>query len=176
MTRPTEKMLRVPSYLKGLVETRARADASVCRLQALIDEAQQNLERAKAERDAADVLIQTYNPNLDPTTIVPVRAWRGRYGKRGEKAAVIRAFVQAAYPQAVSTVEVFWHVAMTFQLDFPSAGAREEFKKSAIRNPLREMAKRGEVERLDLFELNGQASSTWRWAADLPAAGASAPR
>jgi hypothetical protein len=156
-------MVKVPSYLKGLVETRARADAYIQRLDAVIGEAQERLAKAKAERDACDTLIGAYNPSLDPNSIEPIRAWRGRYGKRGERVQALRDFVRAAYPQAVSTAEAAWHLALKFEMDFANAKAREQWKKMAVRNPLRLMAEQGEIERLELEGLEGLMTSSWRW-------------
>ena len=156
-------MVKVPSYLKGLVETRARADAYVQRLEAVIREAEERLAKAMTERDACDTLIAAYSPNLDPNSIEPIRAWRGRYGKRGERVQALRDFVRAAYPEAVSTVEVTWHLALKFEMDFATAEAREGWKKMAVRNPLRLMAEQGEIERLDLEGLEGRMTSSWRW-------------
>lgn len=53
-------MVKVPSYLQGLVETRAHSDAYLQRLEAVISEAEERL--AKAERDTCDTLISAYNP------------------------------------------------------------------------------------------------------------------
>lgn len=156
-------LVKVPSYLKGLVETRARTDAYVLRLETVIREVEERLAKAKVERDACDTLITSYNPNLDPNSIEPIRAWRGKYGKRGEKAQVIREFVQATYPAAVSTAEVAWHLTLRFDMDFPTPESRAAWRKTSVRNPLRQMAERGEIERLELVDLNEVATSTWRW-------------
>lgn len=162
--RTPATMVKVPSYLKGLVETRARADAYAQRLEGVIREAEERLAKAKAERDACDTLISAYNPNLNPNSIEPIRAWRGKYGGRGEKAQAIREFVRAAYPAPVSTAEVAWHLTLKFEIDFVSPEAREAWKKTSVRNPLRLMARRGEVERLELEGLDGLETSSWRWA------------
>lgn len=76
-------MQKVPSYLKGLAETRARVHAERSRLERLHVKIGQRLAEATAECDACDRLIKKYDGRLDPTTIVPIRAWQGRYGKRG---------------------------------------------------------------------------------------------
>lgn len=161
--RTPATMVKVPSYLKGLVETRARADAYVQRLEAVIREAEERLAKAMAEREACDTLISAYNPNLNPDSIEPIRAWRGKYGKRGEKAQALREFVRAAYPAAVSTAEATWHLILKFEMDFATAEAREAWKKTAVRNPLRVMAERGEIERLELQGLEGLMTASWRW-------------
>lgn len=156
-------MVKIPSYLKGLVDTRARADAYVQRLEAVLQEVEERLAKARADRDAADTLIRAFNPALDPSVIEPVRAWRGKYGNRGEKVAALRDFVQSAYPSAVSTAEAAWHLSLKFEMDFISSEARDAWKKTAVRNPLRLMAARGEIERLDVDGHDGRERSSWRW-------------
>ncbi|MDE2628820.1 MAG: hypothetical protein KGL99_16880 [Burkholderiales bacterium] len=161
-----ETMKRVPSYLKGLVATRGRADAHVQRLEGILQEVQAQVDKARRERDACDSLIRAYSSELDPTCILPVRAWRGKYGARGAVTNEIRSFVQAAQPAAVSTAEVTWHLVMKFEMDFINTEARDRWKKTSVRNRLRELAAKGVVERVagGDDEVEGRQSSSWRWA------------
>ena len=163
-----ETMKRVPSYLKGLVGTRGRADAHVQRLEGILEEIQAQVDKARRERDACDSLIRAYSSELDPTSILPVRAWRKKYGPRGVLTNEIRAFVQAAHPAAVSTSEVTWHLIVKFEVDFINAEARDAWKKTSVRNRLRELATKGVVERIagDADEAEGRQSSSWRWVGD----------
>jgi hypothetical protein len=160
-----ETMKRVPSYLKGLVATRGRADALVQRLESVLEEINVQVDKARREREACYSLIRAYSSELDPTSILAVRAWRGTYGPRGALTNEIRAFVQAAHPAAVSTPEVTWHLIVKFQLDFINGEARERWKKTSVRNRLREMAAKGVVERIagDAEETEGLQSSSWLW-------------
>jgi len=160
-----ETMRKIPSYLKGLVETRARADAYVQRLEGVLQDIQAKLDRAREDREAADTLIRAYNRDLDPDAILPVRSWRGTYGKRGVLTEAIREFVRAAQPAAVSTAEVTWHLIIKFEMDFITSEARDAWKKTSVRNRLRELAQRGEVERLELEDVDGLQSASWRWRA-----------
>lgn len=163
-----ETMNRVPSYLKGLVATRGRADARVERLEGIVEEVQAQVDKARRERDACDSLIRAYSSDLDPTSILAVRAWRGNYGARGAVTTEIRAFVQAAHPAAVSTSEVTWHLIVKFEMDFINTEARDRWKKTSVRNRLRELAAKGTVERVPGGddEEEGLQSSSWRWVVD----------
>jgi hypothetical protein len=159
-----EGMLKIPSYLKGLVETRARADAYALRLERLQVELQEQLGRAKRDRESCDNLIRAYNSALDPNTITPISAWRGRYGSRGARVDALRAFVRGAYPEPVTTLEAAWHIMAKFEVDFVSNEQRENWKKNAIRNPLRGMRDRGEVEQLEPEgPPDGATPASWRW-------------
>lgn len=163
-------MAKIPSYLKGLVETRARADAYVLRLTKLQTEVQAELDKATRDREAADVLIRAYNANLQPDSIVPIHSWKGRYGERGARAKALREFLRAAYPESRTTVEIAWHLMAKFQVDIVSTEERENWKKNAVRNPLRKMRAAGEVEQLDEDRPDdGSTPSSWRW---VPAKGA----
>ena len=164
-----ETMKRVPSYLKGLVATRGRADAHVQRLEGVLEEIQAQVDKARRERDACDSLIRAYSSELDPTSILAVRAWRGKYGPRGAVTNEIRAFVQAAHPAAVSTSEVTWHLIVKFEMDFINGEARDRWKKTSVRNRLRELATKGVVERMagDTDEVEGMQSSSWLWVGEV---------
>jgi len=76
-------MKKTPSYLKGLAETHARAVGDVVRLEKLFSEISAKLTESKANLAACDRLIRKFDARLNPTLIVPIHAWQGRYGKRG---------------------------------------------------------------------------------------------
>jgi len=99
-----------PSYLKGLAETRARADGELKRHQKLLSEIERKLKVAKADveryqhmqvqvaqqlvvaqtdLDACDRLIRKCDARINPEEIEPISAWKGRYGKRGALKASI---------------------------------------------------------------------------------------
>ena len=161
---PTLKMetKKVPSYLRGLVETRARADAQAQRLERLIAELTEAKDKALREREAADHLIRAYDPNLDPTCIEPVAGFRGRYGPRGTLIEFIREQVREAFPEAVTTAEIAARAAVKFELDFPTPAIYAAWRKTAIRNKLQRMEKAGEVERVGLGGEDGRESVAWK--------------
>lgn len=99
-------MQRTHSYLKGLAETRARADGDVQRLEQLHSEIARQLATAKAEVASCDRLIRKFDGKLDPTKIPAIRAWKGRYGKRGALREAVLRVVEAAtedVPRATTT-------------------------------------------------------------------------
>lgn len=94
-------MRKTPSHLKGLAETRARADGDIHRIQRLraeIDpkraealrieaihaQVTANLAAARTERDACDLLIRKFGSRLDPEPVAPVRAVKGRARMRAD--------------------------------------------------------------------------------------------
>lgn len=124
-------MPRTHPYLKGLAETRARADDRCLRAEKRLTEVTQLLVRtraqleekcarlekgtlywarvahcSRAEREACDLLIKKYDALLVPAAIVPINGWQGRYGEHGELSKLVRRFVEMAYPNAITTTEV----------------------------------------------------------------------
>lgn len=163
-----ERMKKVPSYLKGLVETRARADAHAQRLTAVLEEVRAALAKAERDRDSCDNLIRAYSASLEPDSIEPVRAWRGKYGPRGAFIGAIRDFVKAAYPAEVTSAEVEWHLIIRFKLDFPTSTERKHWKKISVLNKLQNLVRDGELERLeDRDEIQGVTAGRWRWRPDV---------
>jgi hypothetical protein len=74
MTTPVRK---IPSYLKGLAETRARADGDLIRQAKRQAELDTLAADALATRDACDKLIKKFDVRLDPGLISPIKAWKG---------------------------------------------------------------------------------------------------
>ena len=157
-------MQRTPSYLKGLAETRARAAGDVERLKQLHTEIARLLESAKAEVASCDLLIRKFDKQLDPTKIPPIRAWKGRYGKRGAfREAVLRVF-EAAWPESVSTTELAAKMQLEFKLDFSTARERDQWCDQSLRNLLRVCAKDGVLERDEpALSPAGRTVNRWRW-------------
>lgn len=156
-------MQKVPSYLKGLAETRARVDAECDRLERLHAEIGQRLTEATAERDACDRLIKKFDGRLDPATITPIRAWQGRYGKRGALKQAVLEVVTMSFPSEVSTSEIAWAIQLRFNLGFEIPDERERWVHNSLGNALRELADKGLVRPLHDQSLVGGTGRTGRW-------------
>ena len=162
MTGMKIQIRNTPSYLKGLAETRARADADVLRLQKIHDEIVEKLAEATAERNSCDCLIRKFDERLDPTRIKPIRAWKNRYGPRGELALTIYELLQAAWPEAITTLEVAWAVQQKFKIDFLTKEERTAWLKNSVRRKLNFLVDRGVVERLHVLK-DGATKELGRW-------------
>jgi hypothetical protein len=160
-----ETMLKIPSYLKGLVETRARADAYAVRLERLSAELDAALSKARRDRESCDNLIRAYNDQLDPAQIAPIQGRRGRYGPRGAFIGAMQSFIESAYPGEVTSAEVEWHLILHFQLDFATSIERKRWKKQSVLNKLQRLTNEGVIERIEQDdELHGITPGRWRWA------------
>ncbi|MER2538711.1 MAG: hypothetical protein ABTQ26_05675 [Azonexus sp.] len=155
-------MRKTPSYLKGLAETRARAAAEVQRYSALAAEVQLRLAEAQAALDSCDRLIVRFDPRLDPTTIEPIFAHKGRYGKHGALSNTVLAVVQEAYPREINTTEVAVHVQLRLAIDFETPVERGLWVDSSLRNALKQLYRRKLIERLHDPAVKTGAPGIWR--------------
>lgn len=177
-------MPKTHPYLKGLVETRARAagnirrlfqtqkDLSVrmARLQQQLRMSEQRLllvnkqlSLSQDELLACDQLILKVNAQCSPERIEPIQAWKGRYGKRGQLRITIVQTLKKAYPRALSSFELEWELLAVFRLEFPSPQARNSWFQNSLRGTLKVLTQSGDVERLHKAEKNAARKGRWRW-------------
>ena len=160
--------------MKGLVETRARADAGLQnalnsishrterlnRLTATFERTAAELQRAISAtndianealqvRNACDQLIQNLNDGIDPAKIAPVDGWQGRYGPRGALGKAVGQLVEAAYPNAVTTAEIATSIQQRYSLTFATPAERKEWKRVSIRGRLAYLCRTGWVTNLE---------------------------
>lgn len=160
-------MRKTPAYLKGLAETYARASGDVLRLTKLIQEVSQQLNVAKSEIDACDRLIRKFNCSLEPGLIPPIRAWQGRYGKRGDMSAALKRHLKDAWPQSLTSTELAWDIQLEFGLDFHTGEERSRWQKNSVVGALKRLVKYDEVERLhDASSKPTGAVGRWRSKSD----------
>ncbi len=163
-------MQKVPSYLKGLAETRARVDAECARLERLHAEIGQRLAEATAERDACDRLIKKYDGRLDPTTIAPIKAWQGRYDKRGGLKQAVLEVVTMNFPSEVSTSEIAWAIQLRFNLGFETPEERRCWVHNSLSAVLRKLTNKGLVKPVHDQSIPGGTGSTGSWLLVAPTA------
>lgn len=158
-------MRKTPSYLKGLAETRARAAGEVARYAAIIEEVQEKLAASRAELEACDKLIRRFDERLDPTEIEPIRAWQGRFGRRGALREALARYVKEAYPNAISTTELAIRAQVEFQLDFGTPNLRRIWVHDSVGGALKVLTARKVLERMHDPQVNSGMTGYWRWVA-----------
>jgi hypothetical protein len=156
-------MKKVPSYLKGLAETRARVAADVIRYTRIRDEVITYLAVAEAELAACDRLIKKFDLRLDPTSIKPIKAWQGRYGQRGALKDATEAYLKTNAPTAITTTEICWELQTKFQLDFEHPMERKRWINNSLKTHLRRLVGLGQVERSEETASDGSKHRGWRW-------------
>lgn len=179
--------MRVDSYLKGLAETRARADADYQRaletaagrtdylsrvtaayeakraaIQKDVGWANAQAQTALRARMACDMLIQKLNQGVDPALIGPVNGWQGRYGKRGALGQAVQAVVEQAYPLEISTTEVARALQQQFKLTFSSPAERKKWVRVTVSTRLGYLRQLGCIERLHNVANHDGKPGRWR--------------
>lgn len=159
-------MRKTPSYLKGLAETRARVSAEVLRYEQILQEVGEALAKSRAELAACDTLIKKFDERLNPELIEPIKAWKGRYGKRGALQDAIIRILKEHFPEPVTSKELGWLLQLEFKLDFIDWREKKDWLHHSVGGRLIVLVRRGLVERLhDPAVKTGQTGS-WRWKGD----------
>ncbi len=174
--------------MKGLVETRARADAglqnalnSLAHRTEYLSQLTTTFERKAAElkrsintandianealqvRNACDQFIQKLMEGIDPRKIIPVDGWQGRYGPRGALGKAVQKVVEAAYPHEITTEEVAASIHQSYSLTFVTPAERKEWKRVSILGRLGYLCRTGRIERLHDPKSNSGQPGSWRW-------------
>ena len=157
---PLQMPRKVSSYLKGLVDTRARAAGDLERLQRIHDEVSARMATAQAEIDACDRLIRKFDGRLDPTLIEPLRTQS--YGGRGRLRAALLDQLQLAYPGEVTTSEMAVELQIKFGFDFRTADERDRWVRGSMARALRDLLEEGLVDRMHDPALRTGGPGRWR--------------
>ncbi len=176
-------MKKIPSYLKGLAERRARVAADLARYQRVKGEVEGELNKARklvtryeqslvtlekrikeaeAVMASSDCLIRDFDERLDPEAIEPIQAWRGRYGRRGSLKAGMVALLQEKAPEPVTTFELAWALQIQLGIDFESEADRRKWLHNSVTKQLRVLVQEGVLERLHDPYAPGGEDGLWR--------------
>lgn len=154
-------MKKLPSYLKGLVESRVRSAGDLERLERLRDRIDEQIAEARKRLEAADTLIVDFNPVVDPSLIEPVHGRRPRVGTVKE---VIDQVLRDAAPRALPTPEIAFEVAERIKIRFSTLGEYREWSVNCVYRALHKKWGAGKVERQ---QTPGQATY-WRMSGAAP--------
>lgn len=153
---------KIPSYLKGLADrycrTKAEVDSyllsyntaieMVAHHQQLAAQAEQALKEAQLKLASLDLLIRDYNSRLDTNSISPVRAWKDRYGKRGQMELDTYSFVREFGTIGVTSAQVYEIFAS--RLGWPLTGPlAETYKQNRTRAVLKRLQRKGLIQVVD---------------------------
>ena len=111
-------MRNTPSALKWMVNERARLAADVIRLEKVETEVAMRLAQARDSLAAIDKTICLHTKNADPTSIKPVSATEGKYGKHGALRGSIERVLRGASPEAIATDELAMLLVLELGLNF----------------------------------------------------------
>jgi len=160
---PPYDVKKFPSYLKGLVNDLARLRGDEVRLQAL--QAQLDAERARVRVDteACERLIERYDSRLCTAAVVPVRAWRQRYGQLGALQNALVEELRAAYPSELPTSLLAMSMMARFGLDFATTAQRNQWAHNTLTRGLKRLTAAGRIERLHFDGSVTNLEGRWRW-------------
>ena len=156
-------MQKLSPLMKGLVETRARADAECLRLSLLIENLTTQLAKATSERNSCDQLISRINNQIQPSQIEPINAWQNRYGKRGTLKQTIITTLKNAYPNILSTSQICSSLQSKFNLAFNTPSERKDWVSNSIGNLLNKLARAQKILRLHNPTINSGQPGLWQW-------------
>lgn len=156
-------MKKVPSALKWLAEKRGRVAYELQQTAAIAEQVQAKLESLKLDLTSLDRVIQVYDSAIEPTSIEPVGAWKGRYGPRGALRESLIRFLQAYSPEWVHTDNIETLVSMDLGLVFATSGERKRWYDNSFRRCLKKLVEDGLVERRHDSLDHGSEVGAWRW-------------
>lgn len=151
---------KVSSYVKGLVETRARAAGDLERLRRIHAELSARIATAEADIAACDRLIRKFDGRLDPSLIEPLHT--RSYGGRGRLRAAVLDQLQLAYPGEVTTSELAVEMQIKFGFDFLTATQRDNWVRGSLARALRDLHAEGLAERMHDPMLRTGEPGRWR--------------
>lgn len=166
----TEKRARVAGDISAAEQIAAHLAGRVQRLEAKLRKARlqhqaadSRIERLNADLAAVDSSIRLFDATQDLGVIANVKAWAGRYGKRGAIKDAIEAHLRASAPAFISTTKLYEEMMVRFDLVHATWKERRGWICHTLRGQLHVFQKRGLVERTLELNTNGQREASWRW-------------
>jgi hypothetical protein len=171
---PAEKWLvGKRARIAGDLERLAKANAALRRDIAAAERKVERLKHTAARYDEAASMLNAQLSALDetmlllpkspnPGDIAAIKAWAGRYGKRGALMAAIKEILQAAAAE-ISTADLYRLLQERFGLVHVTALERKHWIANSLLRRLQEMLSAGLVERMMKRGAKGQAMAHWRW-------------
>lgn len=154
---------RTPSALKWMAEERAALAGEVLRLDGLIVELEARRTRVQSLVASLDDSIRQFDRRLDPNTIRPVRAWKGKYGKRGAFKALVIDLLRLAGDAGIDTPALAKTVVAEFELPITSSAELTRFQANSLRRLLNKLCVAGIAESLhDPADTSNKNPGIWR--------------
>lgn len=122
----------------------------------------------QARLAALDTAIRPASADqVSPTAAGTVRAFSGRYGKRGGLKSFIVKCLKDAAPGAAETWTVVESAIAHFNLDLPTRAERQAFMRNTVTPQLFRLTEHGLVEALHTGK-RGALEGRWRWKSAYP--------
>lgn len=168
VARVSEQEANIDRELRSVQERQALLALEAQRLQLFKSQLPELLAEKRARLSALDTAIGLASGDLvAPSAAGTVRAFSGRYGKRGDLKAFIIDELQKAAPAAVATSTIVLGAVAHFGLVFPTIGELKAFMKNSVTPQLTRLREQGLVEALHT-KSRGTSEGSWRWKASYP--------
>lgn len=168
VARLSEQEADIDQELRRVQERQALLALEAQRLLLCKSQLPVRLAEERARIAALDTSIGLVSGDLvAPSAAGTVRAFSGRYGKRGDLKAFIIDELQKAAPAAVATSTIVFGAIANFGLIFPTIGELKAFMKNSVTPQLTRLREQGLVEALHT-KSRGASEGNWRWKASYP--------
>lgn len=168
LARAHEMQASIDREMRNVQERQAILALEVDRLQRYKTQLPGILDEKRARIAALDASIQLASDDrVAPTAAGTVRAFAGRYGKRGDLKAFIVGELRAAAPSAAGTSAIVRGAILHFGLNFAKTVEQKAFMRNTVTPQLTRLKEQGLVEALHPKN-RGTAEGSWRWKADYP--------
>jgi hypothetical protein len=155
-------MNKTPSALKWMAEKRARLAGDLEQSRLLAEELAQRLAKLQHQLSALDETIRLFDSTVDPTSIPPVVAWQGRYGKLGGFRQALIDVIQARSPAWVASDHVEIGLIARLGICFQSPAHRKRWRENSLGPALRRLLNDGTLERQHDPEVKTGKHGYWR--------------
>ena len=122
-----------------------------------------HVAQLRAKLSAMDGAIRLCKETLDPSTIAAVKAWAGKYGKRGAIKAALQQILERAAPDFVSTTALYEELASHLGLLHATWKERKTWIDRTLLSQMQKWRAAGAVERGVRRSLKSQNEACWRW-------------
>lgn len=154
-------MKNTPPALKWLAEKRARTAGDLAHMEGLLTQLDERVARLRGELTTLDGTLAIYDSAIDASAIEPIKAWKGRYGQRGEFQAALAKVLEERAPEALSSETIALTMMVRFDLRFELASERYRWQQNSLGRELKRLVAKGLVERL--HPLATKEVGYWRW-------------
>lgn len=155
-----EHLAHLRSVLSRTVELRERFLQTAQKRVATIEN---RLSEVQATLAALDRSIALMHSLVDPSAAGKVKAWAGKYGKRGNLKAFVDKQIQARAPEPISTTVLLNLVIAHFSVTFVYPGQRQVLRRS-IKSALASSLKQGLIQ--PIHDRSSDRIGMWQWAKD----------
>jgi len=156
---------RTPTTLKWMVRRHATLAGDIARLRELRARLQADIDKLEGDATALRATMQLFDSRIDPVSIPPVRAWKGRYGRRGVLKAFLLEQLRLAYPAERTTMELAYAAALHLKQDFETTADFRRWVDDSLAAQLKRSMREGRIERLHEPRSTGEVGR-WRWRPD----------